>query len=383
VSKTHLEPNQRIDYIDNIRIFLTITVIFHHLTITYGAPGGWYYHEIETSQLDLLSMVILVLIAAANQAYFMGFFFFLSGYFSAKSLTSKQTSSFIIQRLTRLGLPILIFVYFLSPLLRLTLQALYYQRPFNFSQLKTIYEQLRFGYELGPMWFVLLLLILTIGLIPLLKENKFNRAFPTKPTRLNILFIAGLIGGITFLVRIDLPVGYVFQPLNLQVPHLTQYLVMFILGSITFHQGWLERISEIYTTFWSYILIILILIMPAIFVLSGGLEGDVTPALGGFHWQSLFYSLWEQFFCITMVIQLLYIFRIKFNTSSRLSRELALSSYAAYILHPLVLVGVTTLIHSIKLHPLLKIGFSIMPVLVLCFLVAGLARRLPGLKLIL
>jgi len=107
--------NKRLIYIDNIRILLISIVILQHLAITYGAPGGWYYREFEVSQLDPVTLTILVLFAAANQAYFMGFFFFLSGYFSAGVLEKGKPYQFLIQRLTRLGIPILFFVYLISP----------------------------------------------------------------------------------------------------------------------------------------------------------------------------------------------------------------------------------------------------------------------------
>ena len=93
-----MRTKSRIDYIDNLRILLTVVVILHHLMITYGAPGGWYYREFEFNQLDIFSLTSLVLITAANQAYFMGFFFFISGYFSSKSLTRKKPSHYFWRR---------------------------------------------------------------------------------------------------------------------------------------------------------------------------------------------------------------------------------------------------------------------------------------------
>jgi len=36
---------QKLFYIDNVKIILTILVILHHTFITYGASGGWYYTQ--------------------------------------------------------------------------------------------------------------------------------------------------------------------------------------------------------------------------------------------------------------------------------------------------------------------------------------------------
>ena len=116
--------NRRLDYIDNIRILLSIVVILNHLAITYGAPGGWYYREFEITELGLIPMTVLVLFAAGNQAYSMGLFFLISGYFSAKSSATKKTQAFFFQRLIRLGLPVLLFVYLVSPILRLSFRRI-------------------------------------------------------------------------------------------------------------------------------------------------------------------------------------------------------------------------------------------------------------------
>ena len=98
--------------------------------------------------------------------------------------------------------------------------------------------------------------------------------------------------------------------------------------------------------------------MPIIYILSGGLSGDVTPALGGIHWQSLVYAIWEQLFCLSMIITLLHFFKHNLNYQNRINSELAGSSYASYIIHSLVVVVFTLLIQDILLHPLLKIPVS-------------------------
>src|SRR5579862_7999336 len=96
---------QRDFYIDRLRSAMTMLVIFHHTAITYGAMGGWFYHERKTSGAP--SSLLLTLFCATNQAYFMGFFFLLAGFFTPGSLERKGYRRFIIDRFLRLGLPLL------------------------------------------------------------------------------------------------------------------------------------------------------------------------------------------------------------------------------------------------------------------------------------
>jgi len=379
--------NKRLIFIDNIRIFLISVVILQHLAITYGAPGGWYYREFEISQLDPVTLTILVLFAAANQSYFMGFFFFLSGYFSSSMLGRKNPKQVLFQRLIRLGIPILFFVYLVSPVMRLLLRFILYGRPLSLAELNVIYRSLDFGIELGPMWFVILLLIFsTLYTLWHLLLKKFPQYLKVKyfyPNGYKLILFAILIGVATFLTRIYFPIGFVFQPLNLQVPFLLQYITLFILGISAYHGNWLDLLEPTTIRFWRNFTLVLIASMPGLFILSGGLEGDVTPALGGFHWQSLAFALWEQLFCLGIIITLLSYFKEKKNHHNQLTKELAASSFAVYIFHAPILVIFTALLRGLTLHSLYKIFFFAFPILCLCFLSGSLIRRLPGFRSVL
>ena len=378
-----MNAKPRIEYIDNLRIFLTASVIINHVLITYGGPGGWYYREFEIAQLDLASLVIIVLLTAVNQAYIMGFFFFISGYFSSKSLSTKETPQFLIQRFLRLGVPVLLFVYLISPLLKVVYKRIMYGLSIDLSSFRTVYQQLEFGYELGPMWFALLLLILSLLFLPWSLNSKWSKKIQKYPSALKILLYAFSTGLFTFLIRLKFPIGYVFQPLNLQIPQLIQYISAYFMGIVAFHGGWFDHLDQLFARSWLYLIIGLFLSMPFVFVLSGGLEGDVTRALGGFHWQSLVYSVWEQLICVSFIVTGIYYFKKYANSTSRLTQEMVSSSYAAYLIHPLVLVTFTTMIHKVTIYPLLKISLTIFPAIILSFIAAAGFRRIPGLKQIL
>jgi hypothetical protein len=84
---------------------MTALVILHHTAITYGGPGGWFWRENETSAAP--SSLLFTLFCATNQAYFMGFFFLLAGYFTPRALERKGYKAFLRDRVLRLGLPLL------------------------------------------------------------------------------------------------------------------------------------------------------------------------------------------------------------------------------------------------------------------------------------
>src|SRR5580698_5073364 len=105
---------QRDFYIDRLRSVMTVLVILHHTAITYGAPGGWFWTELKPSGTP--ASLLLTLFVTTNQAYFMGFFFFLAGYFTPASLERKGYGRFLGDRLIRMRLPLLAFIIILAPL---------------------------------------------------------------------------------------------------------------------------------------------------------------------------------------------------------------------------------------------------------------------------
>ncbi|GHO97276.1 hypothetical protein KSF_073240 [Reticulibacter mediterranei] len=103
----------RVFFVDNLRVSLTALVIVHHLAITYGALGTWYYQD---PNKDMLAMIILSILAAIDQAFFMGFFSLLSGYFTPGSYDRKGGRTFLWERYLRLGIPLLVYDLVLDPL---------------------------------------------------------------------------------------------------------------------------------------------------------------------------------------------------------------------------------------------------------------------------
>lgn len=195
-------------YIDNLRILLTTLVILHHLAISYGAPGMWYYQE--TNQ-NLIVVILFTVLIVTNQAFFMGMFFMISAYFLQKSLEKKSKAVVLKSRLKRLGIPLLIFTLFLMPL------TIFIVIRSNEDANLSIYEFLssKNWLHLDPLWFVGALLIFSLVQI-------FIYVVPPKtktrkcPSDLTIFFFILLIGFLSFLVRIKMYVGEPLYILNFQ-----------------------------------------------------------------------------------------------------------------------------------------------------------------------
>jgi hypothetical protein len=106
----------RLFFVDNLRIVLIIMVLLWHLAITYGASGFWPYQEVRRP--DDLTSLVFTLFSAVNGPYALGFFFLIAGYFTPRSYDRKRPGPFFRDRLLRLGIPMLIYIFVFDPLIQ-------------------------------------------------------------------------------------------------------------------------------------------------------------------------------------------------------------------------------------------------------------------------
>lgn len=105
----------RIFFLDHLRAALTVLVVLHHLAVIYGANAAFYYVE-PPAPKDQLAFLLLLAFVLVNQAYFMGCFFLISRYFTPGSFDRKGPGAFYKDRLLRLGIPLTVYAFVLSPI---------------------------------------------------------------------------------------------------------------------------------------------------------------------------------------------------------------------------------------------------------------------------
>lgn len=379
----------RLFFIDNLRILLITLVAMIHLSITYGGAGSWYYKE---GQADTLSSVILSWHNGTVQAFSMGLFFLISGYFTPGSYDRKGSRPFLTDRLLRLGIPILCYDFIIGPLIAYPLirTGAWKSSGSYLDYLARYYGRFHIG--TGPLWFAEALLIFAIGytLWRVFSDshseiaNRKSQIDGRLPGNVTIVIFAVVLGVLSFIVRIWLPIGWTLRPLNLQFPFFPQYICLFIVGLAAYRRDWLTRIPDSMGRLWLGVAVALVLIIfPALVAAGGGLHGDIAPFTGGFHWQCLAYAVWEQMTGVAIIIALLVLFRKHLNRQGRLSQAASASAYAAYIIHGPVVILVALAIRGVTLYPLLKFVLAVLISMPLCFALANVIRKLPGARRIL
>ncbi|MHA2104944.1 MAG: acyltransferase family protein [Candidatus Hodarchaeales archaeon] len=371
------EPKkQRFIFLDNIKFLFAVLVIFQHARITYGGLGVWYY--IEGGELDLFSIIIFQTLTSFGglfQSSLMGLFFLMGAFFTPKSYDRKDLSAFWMDRLTRLGIPLLLYIIIINPFF------FYIGTPLEdrqgsfldhyFSNFQSIDRFIDFLTVTGPMWFLYGLLIFTL-LYTLWRQitkisiiqHRIPRDLPI-PKYYYLLIIALLLGLCTFLIRFVSPVDSF--PLGFPFGFFPQYLMMFSIGIIAARYDWFEKMSKDHIIVWASIIITTIALFYIYFFIFLGIEADFSVLLGGPTLPALIFSLVDNIICMGMIFIIVPVFYMKFNNQGTLLKNLSTSSFYMYLIHGPILVAVSLVFASITLFPIIKLAIVFPITVILCF----------------
>ena len=373
-------PGDRKFYLDNLKVFLTALVICHHLSIAFGASGGWYYHVPQ--EPGMVTTFALTMFTAVNQAFFMSLFFLVSAYFTPQSCDKKGAGIFLRDRFKRLGIPLLVYYFLLNPVV--VCLSEHFRGEIEGPFLPFLWRNLLRFPGPGPLWFVLSLLMFAVAYVAIrqlshpVKEGAEPRPLPTN--RQLLVFIV-VVSAVTFAVRLAYPTGTGF--LGLQFGYFPLYICCYAAGIAAYRWSWLEQLTVRQANRWFHVSLVLIALIPLIMLLGGAVSGGVDAFKGGLSWQAYAYAAWEPFICIGISMKLLVVFRARLNTTSRLKGMLSKSAYTAYIIHPFFVVIISGLVRDVPLPLLVRFLVLVPVVLVPCFLVSDLVRQLPLLRRIL
>jgi glucan biosynthesis protein C len=226
----------------------------------------------------------------------------------------------------------------------------------------------------GPMWFLRVLLIFTAIYTlwrQITKLDSIQRRIPKQlsiPRYSYLLLLAIVLGCLTFIVRIYLPIDD--RPLEIPWGQLIQYLLMFSIGVISVRYLWFEKITKKHVKIWLITIIISLIIIYIDFIVAIISEVELIDFTGGANFHSFLMSLVDNIICMGVIFILIKVFYAKFNKQGTILRNLSVSAYHMYLVHPPVLVVLSLSIAALKLHPLIKIGIVFPSAVLICYLIS-------------
>ena len=338
---------ERLYYFDNLKVCLTVLVIFHHAGQAYGDGGGWAYTPSNPAEV----MPWIWHFFSVNAAFFMGLFFLISGYFVPASYDKQGASVFVQKKLMRLGIPLLVMGGLLSVLSG--------------------------KLEIGHMWYVESLLVFCL-LYALTRKfyHPTTGSCSSRPTIIGLLIFGGIMGIGSYLIRLVSPQDHWIWPfgiipLPMEPAHYLQYVMMFVVGILASRFHWLEKINNI-TGVLS--LVIGCLLVLGIYLRDGGEWNDFVA-----QW----FGIYESLLCVFICFGLLWLFREYGNWHSKFWQWCAAQAYGAYIVHLLLMLVLQHAVDGIWMGAFGKFMFIGVVITIASFVFIWLLRMIPGVKKVL
>jgi glucans biosynthesis protein C len=333
VAATH-----RLAWMDNLRVAIISGMVLTHVGTTYVLDIGWYYEERDP---HVVTEALFWALLGVGGLFGMGLLFLVAGLMTPRSLARKGPGRFARDRLLRLGLPLLVFVGVIDLLLDF---AGYRGEGGEQSLHEFVRLWWRYDADLSVMWFVAVLLAFSLGYALL----RAWRPAPPPGGRLTAgaLLLTGLLVAVgSFVVRLWWPfLSDSVRGLNLW--ELPQMLALFSLGVVAGERGWLdEPLSAAVRRRCGQAALaagaVAVLLSPVI-----ALSGD-EAFLGGWDVRALLMPAVEAVISVTVSLWVLEWFRRRWDTGGRLQQALARASFAAYVVHPIVIVTLAVALASV------------------------------------
>jgi glucan biosynthesis protein C len=343
----------RLLFIDNIRWSMIVLVLSMHACDTYSPFGNWYY--VDRQKAGLGTALLFGVYQSFLQAFFMAALFFIAGYFSAAAYDRKGFSQFVGDRLVRLGLPTLLYMFVIGPLTQYFLSRTWGNGGFVHQWLVHL-EDGEWLSETGPMWFCAALLLFSV-VYALIRLSGWTRLGIGLAGNLDgataVAAFVAVMAAATFLVRIVVSEGA--SVLNVHPGDFPQYVLMFAAGIVGYRGNWLAELPERLCIRWASVALILAVpLFAALILFGGGLRGETAQYAGGLNPVSAGKCLWEALVCVGMGLLMLAVYRRHFNAQGPLSRWLSDNAFGVYLIHPPILIGFAILLHGVVLNAVVK-----------------------------
>ncbi len=372
----------RILFLDNIRYLMVVFVVLLHATISYGTLGRYWVVGDAAANIKLFDLAMMII-----DVFAMPVLFFIAGYFALPNIQKKGPGAFLKDKFIRLGIPWLIGIIFIVPIITyihyysnlggkplISYCQLWINWVRNASDFPTGFwtpDQLLGEFNHSAYWFISLLLFFFIifAIIYTLKKHFFPSSSIKKKTQsgkamLLVIFSVWLLN-IMMRVFINMIPSPYFDPwviiagiLQFQLWRLPTYIIYFSLGVYAFSRNWFVKGNNFpgHPLLWISMCIILgfgfgVVVIQVLSNSSNLVSNKISTGL------IIPLMLLRSFLRETLLIAFTSIAFRYWNRSHKINETLAANSYNIYLVHlPLVVALQLLLVNLVGTSSLVKFG---------------------------
>ncbi len=340
----------RLAYLDNLKVVLIAAIIAMHGILGYaGFIEAWTYSGMREVTLTPVVEIVLLVLVSPFGLFLMALLFLVAGLLTPGSYERKGARRFAGDRLLRLGVPFAVYVFLVQP-------TLVYAVEHPFGNATGSYWEEYLGAErqidTGPLWFVGVLLIFSLGYAALRRWRDRGRgavvvaAGPRRITTRLLLVVAALVAPASFAVRLVWPYGSEAGFSDLNFWQWPSCLAVFGIGIVASQQGWLVVIPGDLARLCRALTLPALVAMAAV-LFAAGARDAIDDALGGWHLLAAGFSVAEAVLTVFGSVWLLGVAQRRLARRHRWGPVLGRSAYAAFMLQTPFLLGL-----AVALRPL-------------------------------
>ena len=371
-----ISTSKRVLFFDQIRALMIALVIAVHV-FPLAFTSGWFGVRIPTAvSADAFFGVAGGFFLYFCNSFFMCMLFLLSGYFVPRSVHKKGIAHYLKDRVRRIAIPFLVGLLLInnaswllgrlspsSPLAELPSSEI----PFN---------------SVMALWFLVVLFVFDLLYCAwvALRGDRFSVDTSVPTPQLRSWLISAVVLAILEVVMVKqshLWIALARSPLNglgAQGMHIFTYAFLFFLGCKASFHRWIERLNTHLVVRWfrfSVALALCLLTISLVLTFNGSMSSEFGKL-------SLLGTFLNPFIGWGMIAYLLLWFQRNENQCGQWLATAGVDSFGAYVIHPLVLVIVLTMIGFIGFnHWLIALSASVLGIMI-SFGISHQLRRIPS-----
>lgn len=369
---------ERVEWLGNLKVVLIATIIAVHGVLSYaGLVEIWNYSEFREVTLHPVTETIVFVLVAPFGFFLITLLFLVAGLLTPGSLRRKGVHRFVVERLVRLGVPFLVFVFALEPILTYALEHPLGDAPGSFVDEYLGTEKVL---DTGPLWFVGVLLVFSLGYATWVAMS--GREVPAARTPITLRYLLGLMTVVavsSFVVRLVYPYGSEAGVTDGQYWEWPACLGAFGLGILASEERWVDAVPDRLWRPCRRLALLGLVAMVALLAWAGATD-QVDALFGGWRGEAAAFAGIEVFLTICGPIWLLEVARRRLNRHFAWGPMAQRTCYAAFIVQGFVLIGLAGLLRHVATPAEVKAVVVATGGVAGSFGLAWLLTRLPGIR---
>lgn len=363
----------RLSWVDRLKVVTIAGVVVVHVATAYVVDIGWYYEERTTSQV---TPVLLGVPAFLAGVFGLAPLFLVGGWMAAGSLARRGAGAFARARLLRLGVPTVLYFLLVDPFADY-LGGRVQGEPRTLVDYLT---DLGGDRDLGPVWFITVLLVLSLA------YAAWRRAWPARP-RTGRLTARTIATAALVVAAADVVMwlrwSYFSDTLwNLNWQHWPQAAGVFAVGALARERGWLDTVPRRLGRGSGLVAVACLVVFTAFAAYGFATEDEAL--VRGLHPFALTFAVVDGLGALTLAVWAWWWFRERWSgPQGPVLAGASRGAYAAYLLHPVVLVALSGAVHPLPWAPEAKFVLVSAVGVPAVFAVGWLVTRVPGVSRVL